>query len=299
MNGTITTCPFLEEVSMVYCKAYPIKKMIPVNAIKDNPCVTSSHFQCPVYEERSKDSITFHILSIGSDQCPFLEVSQMVYCKVYPIKKMIPVSTMQLESRCSQGAHKSCHAYRDMAEGDKTVMVRGFRMKSDLSYHQGHTWLRMGKGTITLGLDDFASRLLGRIDGIEPPAMGEQVRKSDTLVKMACGRCTAEPVSPVSGTVMEINERLMRHPNRIRKDPYGQGWLLTVAPSGVDEKILSGTKARDWLQGEVERFHSYLENEMGLTLTDGGEMINDLHEKLSREEWDRMIRAFLRPKGGV
>ena len=91
----------------------------------------------------------------------------------------------------------------------------------------------------------------------------------------------------------------MRHPNRIKKDPYGQGWLLTVAPTEVDEKILSGSKAREWLQGEVERFHSLLEREMGLTLTDGGEMTMDFHEKLSMEERDRLIRAFLRPKGGV
>ena len=57
---------------------------------------------------------------------------------------------------------------------------------------------------MTLGLDDFASRLLGRVDEIVSPSVGEEVRVGDTLVKMSCGSYTAEPVSPVSGAILDV-----------------------------------------------------------------------------------------------
>jgi len=299
MIGTSIKCPFLEEIKMAYCKAYPIKKMIPVASIKENPCVTPTHFHCPIYEEGAKDSVTFHILSISADSCPFFEESNMMYCKVYPIKKMIPISAMQLESCCTKEAYHECDAYLNIAEGDKTVRVKGFLMKSDLSYHEGHTWLKREKDKVKVGFDDFASQLLGNIEKVELPVRGEQVKVNNALLKVKCGGYIAEPSSPLSGTVVEVNECLLRNPNLIQRDPYGQGWLFTIAPSGNDERSLSGIKAQEWLDKEIDRFHSLLEREMGVTLTDGGEMIRDLHERLSINEWNRLIKAFLRPEGGI
>jgi len=299
MIETKIKCPFLEEIKMASCKAYPIKKMIPVASIKENPCANSTHFNCPVYQERAKDSVTYHVLSMGADQCPFFEESNMMDCKVYPIKKMIPISAMQLESCCTKEAYTFCDAYLEIAEGDKAVRLKGFLMKNDLSYHKGHTWIKKENDTVKVGFDDFASRLLGNIDKIELPARGETVKMNDTLIKITCGTYTAEPISPLSGTVVDVNECLLKNPNLIQRAPYGQGWLLAVATTGLDEYLVSGIKAQEWMEKEVDRFHSFLEREMGVTLTDGGEMIKNLHEKLSKDEWNRLMKTFLRSKGGV
>jgi glycine cleavage system H protein len=299
MIETNIKCPFLEEMKMASCKAYPIKKMIPVASITENPCATADHFHCPVYEERAKDSVTFHVLSMTADQCPFFEESNMMYCKVYPIKKMIPISAMQLESCCTKEAYTSCDSYLEIAEGDKKVKVRGFLMRTDLSYHKGHTWVKRVKEAVKVGFDDFASRLLGTIEKVEIPAKGETVKVNTVFLKVRCGNYAAESISPLSGTVAEVNECLVKNPHLIQRDPYGQGWLLTVIPSNVDETLLSGMKAQEWMDKEVERFHSFLEKEVGVTLTDGGEMIKNLHEKLSIDEWNRLTKTFLRSKGGV
>jgi hypothetical protein len=53
------------------------------------------------------------------------------------------------------------------------------------------------------------------------------------------------------------------------------------------------------MEKEVERFHGLFEREMGVTLTDGGEMIRNFHEKLSAGEWNLLMRTFLRSKGGI
>jgi len=292
-------CQFLEEIKMAHCKTFPIKKMIPAVSLKENPCANSSHFNCPVYVERAKDSVTYHVLSMTADYCPFFEESNMMYCKVYPIKKMIPISAMQLESCCTKEAHAVCDAYLEIAEGDKIVKVGGFQVRTDLSYHKGHTWVRTENNTVKVGFDDFASRLIGNVDKVEFPLRGEPVIANDPFLRVTCGSYTALPISPVSGIVVDVNECILSNPNLIQRAPYGQGWLLSVIPSNIDENLLSGIKAQEWMEKEVERFHGLFEREMGVTLTDGGEMIRNFHEKLSAGEWNLLMRTFLRSKGGV
>jgi len=206
---------------------------------------------------------------------------------------------MQLESCCTKEAYTKCDAYLEFAEADKIVKVGGFQIRNDLSYHKGHIWIKREKNTVKVGFDDFASRLLGKIDRVEFPSSGETVMVNNPFLKVVCGNYTAEPISPVSGTVVEVNESLAENPNLIQRAPYGQGWLLSISPSTLDENLFSGIKAQEWMEKEADRFRSFLEREMGVTLTDGGEMIKNLPEKLSKEEWNLLTRTFLRSKGGV
>lgn len=299
MRESNKKCPFLEEIKVAYCKAYPIKKMIPAASLSENPCSNLSHLNCPVYNEKANESLTIHILSMGSEPCPFFEESNMVYCKVFPIKKMIPISAVQLESCCTKEAHIYCEAFMEMVEGDRVINVRGFQLRSDLLYHKGHTWLKKEENKVKIGFDHFASSLLGNIDEFITPSPGERVTLNQPLLCVRSGRYTAEPISPVSGEVNEVNELILQNPSLIQRTPYDQGWLLSLKPSVIDETLISGIRAKEWMEKEVERFHSFLEKEIGVTLTDGGEMIKDLSQRLTAKEWNLLMKTFLRTKGGV
>jgi glycine cleavage system H protein len=155
-------------------------------------------------------------------------------------------------------------------------------------------------------LDDFGQWLLGDIEKITFPRLKKQVGRSQTLVQISCAHGTAEITSPLSGTVVEINEEVCRDCSLISTDPYGEGWLmkLLLAKDESDrlkqqgEMLLSPSEARRWLKTEVDRLHYVLETEVGVTMSDGGQLTSNLLVAITKEQWDLLIKTFVGRKEG-
>lgn len=174
--------------------------------------------------------------------------------------------------------------------------IRGFTLWDTVYYHDGHTWaLPDAMGRIRVGLDDFAARLLGTIDRITLPAVGEVVRKGQSIIKVRCGANSAWAVSPIHGIVTGVNRSAGRDPTVITRDPYGKGWILKVEPvnSGI-EALHSGEEAGEWLLQESEKLHRMLTTDLGMTMADGGVVARDLGTRLSDEQWTSVVRTFLK-----
>src|SRR6185369_17569091 len=83
----------------------------------------------------------------------------------------------------------------------------------------GHTWVHLAhSGAAHVGLDAFARKVVGRIDGVELPAVGEEVHRGDKLFAIRQGERTASFQSPVDGVVTTVGEALARHPEAIGAD---------------------------------------------------------------------------------
>jgi hypothetical protein len=207
-------CPFLKEEKVAFCKASPMKKILPYDRLypKDNICMTEEHRNCPVRRDKEGDLISGH--SSHKKICPFMEVEEVLFCGIYPVKKMIPSSAFKLECPCTTQAYIDCHAYRQIAQVNddpgETTTVQGFLVDDTVYYHQRHLWLQRFNGTVRVGLDDFGQWLLGDIEKITFPRLKKQVGRSQTLVQISCAHGTAEITSPLSGTVVEINEGVRR-----------------------------------------------------------------------------------------
>lgn len=301
-------CPFLRAQKMAFCRAFPIKKMLPYDRlyIEDNICMKADHCSCPVYRGEAVELVSDH----PSTQkfCPSLEVEEVVFCGVYPVKKMIPSSAFKLECPCTTEAYRECPAYRQIAEGDLAPgavdKVRGFLLEDRAYYHQGHLWLQRINGKVRLGLDDFGRWLLGDIERIAFPRRKGRVERSRPLLRISGTHGTAEIPSPLSGTVLEVNEGARRDSSTISTDPYGKGWLVELLPAKdeVDrleqrgDGFLTAPEARRWLEDEVDRLHKVLETDIGVTMNDGGELTGNLLETITNKQWDLLIKTFLERK---
>ncbi len=174
--------------------------------------------------------------------------------------------------------------------------IRGFTLWDTIYYHDGHTWaLPEMSGRVRVGMDDFAAKLLGTIDRISLPSIGEVLRKGQDVIKFKCGSHPAWAVCPIDGTVTSVNGTTGRDPSVITRDPYGRGWVFTLMPHDGGLKTLhKGEKAREWLLHETEKLHQMLASEMGVTMADGGGMAKNLSAKLSSEQWHEVMRTFLK-----
>jgi glycine cleavage system H protein len=177
------------------------------------------------------------------------------------------------------------------ARVDGLVWRRGF------AYAPGHTWLdRRKAGAVRIGLDDLAGRLLARTTAIRLPRRGETVRRGEAVVHVLCGTHRTSIPSPLTGTVVAVNDRLSRDPGLLNRDPYARGWLFAVEAAGaVQPGIVDGEKARAWFSAETHRLTHFFERELGLAAADGGELVAPVPALLSETQWHAVTQAFLKP----
>ena len=176
-----------------------------------------------------------------------------------------------------------------LTEGPK---VRGFRIRDDV-YYRGHTWISREDGKIRVGVDDFAQRLLGKIYKVKFPPKGYEVKSGNPACVFSCDRGRAPMITPIPGVIEKTNERLTRDGSSLRRDPYGRGWLFVIKPAEELRGLLKGEQVREWLQGEVDRLHTFLESQLGYTMTDGGNLVRDAHLKLSEDQWSTLVKSVL------
>ena len=123
-------------------------------------------------------------------------------------------------------------------------------------YHQGHSWaIPENDDVVRVGIDDFAQKLVGKIDAITFPEVGSQVSQGEKGWSLLAGAKSIDMLSPVDGKVVEINERLLSSPESIGKDPYGQSWLMKVQAPKISanlKNLLSGGLAGKWMEGVRE-----------------------------------------------
>ena len=123
---------------------------------------------------------------------------------------------------------------RRAAEAPATVTAPGwadqlagyFQLPAQLFFHPGHAWARVeGADTVTVGMDDFAQRLVGPIDRLRLPAVGATVMQGAPALSVGFGDRGVEMLSPVTGTVLEVNTAAALAPAAVKGSPYGEGWL--------------------------------------------------------------------------
>ena len=168
----------------------------------------------------------------------------------------------------------------------------------------GHTWMHLThSGTAHVGVDGFAQKVMGRIDGVELPAVGAEVRRGDKLFAIRQGDRTAVFNAPIDGVVKAVDEALARHPEAINADPYAMGWICSLSPKNLAanlKRLRVAEEAKSWLKREVERFQEFfaarpLENmALGQVLQDGGQPTGGVLELMDDETWNLFADQFLR-----
>ena len=105
----------------------------------------------------------------------------------------------------------------------------------DLVYHPEHDWARIEGDEATLGITWFAQDALGELVHYEPPAVGSTVTKDETYGEVESVKAVSDVVAPLSGEVLEVNQKAVDEPEVVNEDPYGEGWLVKIRMADTGE----------------------------------------------------------------
>ena len=108
---------------------------------------------------------------------------------------------------------------------------------NELQYSRDHEWLRMENGTAVIGISDFAQDALGDLVFVNLPQVGDDVTAGEAFGDVESVKAVSDLMSPVTGTVCEINEELLDAPENLNNDPYG-AWIIKVENVTDTEELL-------------------------------------------------------------
>lgn len=101
----------------------------------------------------------------------------------------------------------------------------------DLRYTAEHEWVRTEGSSIRVGITDYAQDALGDIVFVSLPEVGAQLTAGQAFGEVESTKSVSDVYAPVAGTVTARNESLEGTPELVNSDPYGEGWLIIIAPS--------------------------------------------------------------------
>jgi glycine cleavage system H protein len=105
----------------------------------------------------------------------------------------------------------------------------------DLKYHHDHDWARIDGDEAVLGITWFAADALGELVHFEPPAQGATLTKDSSYGEVESVKAVSDVMAPLSGEVLEVNQKVVDAPETVNDDPYGDGWLVRIRLSDPSE----------------------------------------------------------------
>jgi glycine cleavage system H lipoate-binding protein len=183
----------------------------------------------------------------------------------------------------------------EMPRRPQPSIVSGFLLPESLRYHPGHTWVQSeGPKLVRTGIDDFAARLVGKLEKIVLPQRGQWIRQGQKLCTLHRNGVAVDMVSPIEGVITEVNDAAASDPELARRDPYGEGWLVAVEAPDAKlnfRNLLSGDLARWWMEEAGTRLRKHLP--MGANaMADGGVAVYDLSSQMADPDWGKVTKEF-------
>ncbi|MFH1195622.1 MAG: response regulator [bacterium] len=173
-----------------------------------------------------------------------------------------------------------------------------FAIPGGVFISSGHCWASLeSDGTTKVGLDDFANKLIGKIDNINFPNLGMHIKKGDSLFSIKQGHRTIQFNSPITGKVNAINHELTEKLESIEITSYEKNWICAIDVDNIDDEIRElkiGKSAVSFYHEEIEKFSELMKKispaKTGEEITDG--MHLGAMESMDDFNWDKMAKEF-------
>ena len=105
----------------------------------------------------------------------------------------------------------------------------------ELKYSKDHEWLRVEEGNAYIGITEFAQGELGDIVFVDVDTEGEDLEKEEVFGSVEAVKTVSDLFMPLNGKVLAFNDKLEDEPELINSDPYGDGWIIKISVSDLDE----------------------------------------------------------------
>lgn len=118
------------------------------------------------------------------------------------------------------------------------------KIPADLKYTKDHEWVKVEGNTATVGITHFAQSELGDIVYVDVDTLNETIEKEEVFGSVEAVKTVSDLFMPISGEIIEFNEALGDEPEKVNKDPYGEGWMIKIAISDASqlEQLLSAAE---------------------------------------------------------
>lgn len=117
------------------------------------------------------------------------------------------------------------------------VEVEGYEVKEGLYYSKDYAWVKVEDGKVRIGITDYAQKQLREILVVDLPSAGDEIEKGEPFGSVESAKTISDLIAPLSGVVEEVNEKVVENPALINEDPYGEGWLIIISPTKLDEEL--------------------------------------------------------------
>jgi len=177
----------------------------------------------------------------------------------------------------------------------------GFLAPTDVVFHPGHAWARVeDMDTVTVGMDDFAARLLGSADSISLPKLGSKVKQGFLGWGFKTDSRVIHMLSPVEGEIVAVNDTVANSPSAAFEDPYGDGWLFKVKSTNLNSNLknmIPSSMVGEWFEKVRENLANRgLAPGAAPLFADGGEPVRGFAKVVDPEGWDDLAREFFLTK---
>ena len=108
------------------------------------------------------------------------------------------------------------------------------KVLNELKYSKSHEWVKVEGNKAYFGITDYAQDHLGEVVFADLPDVGREIKVEEVVATIESVKAVADIFSPISGTVVEVNEELLDDPAKINTDPY-ESWLMAVEMSDESE----------------------------------------------------------------
>ncbi len=218
-------------------------------------------------------------------QKPFTEDELLEFTKKSLIKR---------QDRIQKQLKPRVHIAR-IAEDEK--LSKGeFAIPGGVFISESHCWASVGQdGIVKVGIDDFAKKIIGNIDGIDFPNLGMNVAKGQPLFNIKQGNKIVQFVSPVSGQVKTLNHILAEDLDALDFTPYEKNWICSIDADKLETELNGlkiGKNAVNFYQEEIDRYISKMK-EIDKEASDYEIYWGQL-EKLSEKDWYIITGEFFK-----
>ncbi len=167
----------------------------------------------------------------------------------------------------------------------------------------GHSWATLDPdGKVNVGIDDFAKKIIGKIDSIDLPNLGMQAKKGQLLFTVKQGTHSIPFNAPISGTVESVNKALLDDLDRLNLNAYGKNYFCIIDAEKLDEELFDlkiGQSAVEFFNEEITKLHDYVKKSVTETKdedkvpADGHVYIGEL-EALKEKDLNAIIKDFFK-----
>ena len=128
------------------------------------------------------------------------------------------------------------------------MKIKDLNFPDDLLYTKEHEWVKIEGGLVRVGITDYAQDSLHEVVFCETPEVDASLTMGDSMGTVESIKAVSDIYSPVSGTVVEVNERLEDEPELLNNSPYEEGWIVLLRPTSLEKDRNGLLKIKDYAE---------------------------------------------------